>query len=72
MSKPRCAKCDSKIMDQAVRANIDGKVFFVCRACLDKERAAMLRDPDHPGWAFYDILVSALKRAGVDVGGTEH
>jgi recombinational DNA repair protein (RecF pathway) len=36
------------------------KAEYICKDCMAKEREAMLSNPKHPGWQYYNLVATAL------------
>lgn len=61
MQKIKCNHCKKPAPNHnRVKIVIDGKVYFVCEACMDAEKQAMLKDPNHPAWQYYLAVEHAL------------
>jgi ribosome-binding protein aMBF1 (putative translation factor) len=59
--KKRCRMCGELAKDHnRVKIAADGVEVFVCEACMDKERDAMLNDSAHPALAYYNAVAQAL------------
>lgn len=59
--RKRCEQCgETAPTHNRAKIVIDGVEHFVCAACMDKERDAMLNDPKHPAWKYYAAIEWAL------------
>lgn len=65
MQKRICIHCHKQAKDHhRVKLYADGKLQFICETCLDANREAMLADPNHPAWQYYEAVAKALGFAG--------
>lgn len=53
-----CLKCKKKCKPY-IRITADGNTAHVCEPCMIAEREAMLTDPQHPAWKYYDVVAKA-------------
>ena len=60
LQKKRCLQCH-QIGKPRVIIN---KADYICEDCMAKERAAMLADPAHPAWQYYEAISAAMNLEG--------
>lgn len=51
---------------------INDDLIVVCDRCRVANREAMLADPNHPAWKYYEMVVNALVRAGYKFRRRDH
>jgi hypothetical protein len=56
LQKKKCILCKQ---EGKPRVTINKK-HYICESCMKKEREAMLADPNHPGWQYYQVVATAL------------
>lgn len=56
LQRKKCLLCKQEKTPHA----IINKKEYICADCMRKEREAMLADPKHPGWEYYNVIAQAL------------
>jgi hypothetical protein len=60
LQKKKCVLCKQ---EGKPRVTIN-KAEYICETCMVKERNAMLADPNHPAWQYYNVVATALGLKG--------
>lgn len=60
IQKRTCMTCGKPAKKNYVTIAVDDEQHFICETCQTANREAMLKDPNHPAWQYYNMVLTAL------------